>query len=266
MYFWCMKNVTLLIALFLCASVAWAQDQTFSLNVLGYQWTTTHRALTFTWAGHADSTCNGNSNLNGYVSSGGNFTAYGTSYGSCSATYTPPVNQTIDIRKPVMYVLAQTEHRRMVLTCTRNVRWSQCHALNPGEFTARMNRGYLEVEALSNRGKAKWVKFDVLEQFLISSPQPQAVTSNFDEQREHFAQLDGSSAELRGAAAAGVLDAQMYLGYAYEVGKGVPEDSTAALVWFNKALAHPDISVTDRSWIKDQIGTIEGELQNEKSK
>jgi hypothetical protein len=56
----------------------------------------------------------------------------------------------------------------MVLTCTRNVRWSQCHALNPGFFMARNNKGHFEVEGMSGKGKEEWVRFDIVQQNAIS--------------------------------------------------------------------------------------------------
>jgi len=65
----------------------------------------------------------------------------------------------------------------MVLTCTRHVRWSQCHALNPGQFLARIDKGHFEVQALFGKGKEEWVRFDVVQQTAISrqeSPAPPA--------------------------------------------------------------------------------------------
>lgn len=111
--------------------------------------------------------------MNGYVSGGGNISASGTTSDTCSTTYTPPTNQNIDIQKPVVFILADTESSRMVLTCTRNVRWSQCHALNPGMFLARNDHGHFEVQALSGKGKGEWIKFDVIQQTTITRPQPQ---------------------------------------------------------------------------------------------
>ena len=61
----------------------------------------------------------------------------------------------------------------MVLTCTRNVRWSQCHALNPGMFLARNDNGHFEVQALLGKGKDEWIKFDVVQQTAITKQQPQ---------------------------------------------------------------------------------------------
>ncbi|MFZ0663092.1 MAG: SEL1-like repeat protein [Acidobacteriaceae bacterium] len=161
----------------------------------------------------------------------------------------------------MVYILAQTVNSRMVLTCTRNARWSQCNALNPGSFTARIHDGHLEVEALSGRNKEKWIKFDVVEQFAIARQQSPPSTSENTGRNTRFTQFDGNSEELESQAKSGVLAAQMYLGYAYEIGKGVPENPTIALVWFRKALAeHPEIAITDRQWIENQIGAIQGEL------
>src|SRR5271169_3522305 len=128
-----MKNAILILAALLCGPILWAQENTFHLTVLGYQWTTTHRTVTFSWPGSANTSCNGSANVNGYIT-GGNISASGTSSGTCSTTYTPPSTQNIEIQKPVVFILAETENSRMVLTCTRNLRWSQCHALNPGPF------------------------------------------------------------------------------------------------------------------------------------
>jgi hypothetical protein len=60
----------------------------------------------------------------------------------------------------------------MVLTCTRNVRWSQCQALNPGQFLARMENGHFEVQGVSGKGKEEWVKFDIVQQTAISRQAP----------------------------------------------------------------------------------------------
>lgn len=147
-----------------------AQDNTFRVQVLAYQWTTTHRTLTFSWPGYANTSCNGTSYVNGYVS-GSNIYANGTSSDTCSTTYTPPTNQNIDIVKPVVYILADSATSRMILTCTRNVRWSQCHALNPGTFMARMDHGHFEVQGLLAKGKEEWIKFDIVQQTSVSKPQ-----------------------------------------------------------------------------------------------
>ena len=152
-----------------------AQDDNFRITVLAYQWTTTHNTLTFAYAGHADTSCNGNTDVNGYVSGGGNVYASGTSSANCSTTYTPTSTQNIDIQKPVVYLLADSDTSRMILTCTRNVRWSQCEALNPGVFMARMDKGHLEVEGMSGKGKEEWVKFDVVQQTAINRQQPRTL-------------------------------------------------------------------------------------------
>jgi hypothetical protein len=65
--------------------------------------------------------------------------------------------------------LADTETARMILTCTRNVLWSQCHALNPGFFMARNDKGHFEVQAVSAKGKEEWVRFDIVQQNAIST-------------------------------------------------------------------------------------------------
>jgi hypothetical protein len=152
-----------------------AQENTFGISVLAFQWTTTHQTMTFSWPGYANSSCNGTVNVSGYASGGGGFSANGTTSNMCSTTYTPPTNQNIDIQKPVVFILASTETNRMVLTCTRNVLWSQCHGLNPGRFLARFDKGQFEVQAVSGKGKEEWVRFDVVQQTAIRGQEPQAL-------------------------------------------------------------------------------------------
>ncbi len=162
-----------LLLLFALDLAAQAQEDDFRINVLAYQWTTTHRTLTFSWPGYANTSCSGNVNMNGTVSGGGTFSASGTTSNSCSTSYTPPTSQNIDIQKPVVYILADSTTSRMVLTCTRNVRWSQCHALEPGQFVARRRTGHFEVQALLKKEKEEWVRFDVVQQSAITTPQSQ---------------------------------------------------------------------------------------------
>ncbi len=171
------RGITLGLAALLLCGVLHAQDDNFLITVLAYQWTTSHNTLTFTYAGHADTSCNGNTDVNGYVSSGGNVYASGTSSSNCSTTYTPPSTQNIDIQTPVVYILADSDSSRMILTCTRNMRWSQCEALNPGVFMARMNKGHFEVEGMIGKGKEKWVKFNVVQQTAIIRQQPQTAAA-----------------------------------------------------------------------------------------
>lgn len=148
-------------------AVCFAQETTFRIRVLAYQWTTTHQTLTFSWPGYANTSCTGNDSVNGYVSSTGNIYASGTSSNNCSTVYTPPSNQNIDIQKPVVFIVADTLSDRLVFTCTRNVRWSQCHALNPGDFIARIDKGHFEVQGIT-KGKEEWVKFDVVQKTAIN--------------------------------------------------------------------------------------------------
>lgn len=166
-----MRKIAVSVLLFVsCIDLLFAQDNTFRIQVLAYQWTTTRRTLTFSWPGYANTSCSGTSYVNGYAS-GSSIYANGTSSDTCSTTYTPPTNQSIDILKPVVYILADSATSRMMLTCTRNVRWSQCHALNPGAFLARTDHGHFEVQGVSTKGKEEWVKFDIVQQTSISSPQ-----------------------------------------------------------------------------------------------
>jgi hypothetical protein len=169
-----MRTALLILASLLCRPVLMAQENTFRLTVVSYQWTTSHKTLTFSWPGHSNTSCSGNTNVNGYISGGGNFSASGTTSDTCSTTYTPPTNQNIDIQKPVVYILAETENSRMVLTCTRNVRWSQCHALNPGAFMGRNDRGHFEVQGISGKGKEEWIRYDIVQQIALSREQTPA--------------------------------------------------------------------------------------------
>jgi hypothetical protein len=189
-----MKTAISILAALLLGPGLRAQGNTFSLTVLGYQWTTTHKTLTFSWPGHANTSCSGSANVNGYISGEGNISANGTSSDTCSTTYTPPSSQNIDIQKPVVFILADTETSRMVMTCTRNVRWSQCHALNPGPFLARNNSGHFEVQAVSGKGKEEWVKFDVLQQTAIVRRQPQTAPA-----QEAPASIEAPKSETGGA-------------------------------------------------------------------
>ena len=168
------KAILVLSALILGTPFVEAQESTFRINVLAYQWTTSHNTVNFSWPGHADTSCNGSVNMTGY-SSGGNISASGSTSNSCSTSYTPPSNQTIDVQKPVVFILADSDTSRMVMTCTRNVRWSQCHALTPGPFNARMEKGHFEVQGMSN-GKEEWVKFDIVQQTAISKQESPAAT------------------------------------------------------------------------------------------
>ena len=174
MYRWPVKNAILILTVLLCAPVLRAQEDTFHLTVRGYQWTTTHKTLSFSWPGYANTSCSGSANINGYISGGGNISANGTSSDTCSTTYTPPTTQNIDIQKPVLFINAETENSRMVLTCTRNVRWSQCHSLNPGRFLGRNDKGHFEVQAFFGKGKKEeWVRFDIVQQTAINWQQPE---------------------------------------------------------------------------------------------
>src|SRR5665213_2201495 len=122
--------------LFLFVNTIAAQGD-IRLRVLSYQWTTSHHPIRFSWQGESSTSCSSTSRVDGSISDTGNFNAYGTSNGMCNTTFTPPGNETIDIKKPVVFILAETPTTRMILTCTRNVMWSQCEALSPGSFIAR---------------------------------------------------------------------------------------------------------------------------------
>lgn len=254
-------KIILIMASLLGGQMLLGQEATFRLDVLSYQWTTFNKSVTFSWPGHANTSCSGSAYTNGNISGGGNFSAETTGYSSCSTTYTPTTNQRIDLRKPVVYILAQSENRRYVLTCTRNVRWSQCHALNPGTFLARYNAGRFEVQA-SLGSKEEWVKFDVVQQAGTGNQQFQAAPTQLlpSDQRTHYYFLSGDSAELNNAAQSGIPYAELFLGYAYENGKGVPKNPYTALTWYQKALAHSEIAVTDRDWLEMRIKSVQATI------
>ncbi|MFY9646258.1 MAG: DinB family protein [Terriglobales bacterium] len=169
-----MKTAIVVLTALLFPQCSRGQENTFHLTVLGYQWATTHRTLTFSWPGYSNTSCNGSLNVNGTMS-GGNIYATGTSSDACSTTYTPPTTQNIEIQKPVVFILADTDTNRMIITCTRNLRWSQCHALDPGSFLARIDHGHFEVQAAFEKGKEEWIKFDIVQQSAISRPQSSPV-------------------------------------------------------------------------------------------
>jgi hypothetical protein len=187
-----MKHAILFLALIYCPILR-AQENTFRLNVLGYQWTTTHNTVTFTWPGHSNTSCSGSAYMNGNVSGGGNYSASGTGSSTCSTTYTPPTTQNIDIQKPVVFILADTGNSRMVLTCTRNVRWSQCHALNPGMFLGRSDHGHFEVQAAFGMNKEEWIRYDIVQQAAISRQQTQNPPA-----QEAAASIEAPKAETAG--------------------------------------------------------------------
>src|SRR5271170_6031177 len=111
-----MKRIFVLTALLttiLCCRVLQGQENTFHITVLAYQLATTHRTLTFTWPGYANTSCNGSVSMNGYASGAGNFSANGTTSNTCSTSYTPPNTQNIDVQKPVVYILADSQTSRM---------------------------------------------------------------------------------------------------------------------------------------------------------
>jgi hypothetical protein len=119
-----MKKAALILTVLLFYRVLDAQENTFGISVLAYEWTTTHKTLTFSWPGQANTACNGSVSMNGFASGGGNFSANGTTPDTCSTSYTLSGTQNIDVQKPVVYILAESETSRIVLTCTRNVRSS----------------------------------------------------------------------------------------------------------------------------------------------
>ena len=189
----CLVKIGLVISLSECGSggpTLRAQEKTIRLEVLGYQWTTTHQTLTFSWPGYANTSCSGSSNVNGYVFNNGNISANGTSSDTCSTTYTPPSDQTIDIQKPVVFILGETETSRMILTCTRNTRWSHCTSVSPGNYVARIDHGHFEVQGLNSKGKNEWARFDVVQQTAISKPTSEPAPSTIEAPKSESATVD----------------------------------------------------------------------------
>jgi hypothetical protein len=204
------KNAILMIVLMLCASISRAQEDTFPLTVLGFQWTTTHKTLTFSWPGHANTSCNGNASMNGYIA-GGNVFANGTSTERCSTTYTPPTTQNIDIQNPVLYIAAESEGSRMILTCTRNVRWSQCKSLRPGRFVGRNDNGHFEVKAFFGKDKKEeWVKFDVVQRIAMNiqqteGPPAQPAQATIEAPQSEIAESNGGFPNRWKSMTSGIL-------------------------------------------------------------
>jgi hypothetical protein len=171
-----MKKAALILAVLFFCRVLDAQENSFGISVHDYPRTTTHKTLTFSWPGYANTSCNGSVSMNGFASGGGNFSTNGTTSNTCntcSTSYTPSGTQNNDVQKPVVYILAESETSRIVPTCTRNVRWSQCHSLNHGTFVARLNDGHFEVQAVLGIGKEEWLRFDRVQQTAMSGQQPQ---------------------------------------------------------------------------------------------
>lgn len=231
-----MKRCLALLALLSSTSML-AQDGTFRVTVLSYQWTTSHNPVSFTWQGHSNTSCNGTSNDTGYASGSGTSSANGTSYESCSTTFTPPNTQTIDVQKPVVFVLAETANSRMVLSCTRNVRWSQCEALSPGFFIARFDRGHFEVQSGNGKGKVEWVRFDVVQQSAIQHPVPQPVPET--EAKVVSAPIGSDDAarvaSYRQECSNGDMQGCINLGTMYRMGWGVSKDLSQADALFKCA-------------------------------
>jgi len=190
------KRAVLIVCTILFCRDMQAQESTFRINVLAYQWTETHKTLTFSWPGHANTSCNGSVSMNGYAYGGGNFSANGTTSNECSTSYTPPSTQNIDVQKPVVYILAESATSQMVLACVRNVRWSQCHALDPGFFVARLNSGHFEVEGTSGKGKEEWVRFDVVRQTALATQQVQPVPVRSTETISSISPTPATNAEV----------------------------------------------------------------------
>ena len=73
----------------LLMATAWtvkAQENTFRLEVLAYQWMTNHQTLTFTYPGRANTSCNGDVQMSGTADSFGNIYASGRTSNTCSTT------------------------------------------------------------------------------------------------------------------------------------------------------------------------------------
>jgi hypothetical protein len=218
-------------ALLLVRPIAAQSD--IRLQVLSYQWTTSHQPLHFSWRGQSTTSCSSSSNIQGSLSENGNFNAYGTSNGMCDTTFTPPGNETIDIRKPVVYILAETESSRMMLSCTRNVRWSQCEALSPGIYQARNMNGHFEVASFRN-DKALWTRYEIVQQTAVIRAAQTTVAA------EDSSALSTPEDVLRVASyrqKCSERDSQgcMNLATMYHMGWGVAKDPSEANSLYKKA-------------------------------
>src|SRR5215467_6680539 len=140
-----------LLAMSVAVGTLQAQEETFSLNVHAYEWSTNHQTMTFSWPGYADTSCRGN---------------------TCTTTYTPPIHRDYDAQYPEVYILADTATRRLVLTCTRYWGGSKCFALDPDVYTARWKKGYLEVQVFGKKNKEEWIKYAVQQESVITKQAP----------------------------------------------------------------------------------------------
>jgi hypothetical protein len=69
----------------------------------------------------------------------------------CSTQYTPAQNVPINWNHYTIYNLVETANSYMVVACTRNVVWSKCTYLIPGDtFSFGMEKG--KVSVLAQRG------------------------------------------------------------------------------------------------------------------
>jgi hypothetical protein len=94
-----------------------------------------------------------------------------------------------------VFIQAATESSRMVMTCARNVPWSQCHSLIPGRFLGRNDNGHFEVRAFFGKAKKeKWIKFDVVQQTAISRQQPETPPA-----QEAAASIEAPKSETAGS-------------------------------------------------------------------
>ena len=218
--------------IFLAVGSLTAQD-TVRLQVLSYEWTTTHRPINFSWPGSSSTSCNSNASIQGNAYANGSFNAYGTTNGSCQTTFNPPINQTIDVEKPVVYILAETDSSRMILTCTRNVRWSQCEALNPGTFFARNLNGHFEVSAVS-KGKSIWTRYEIVNQVAIVR-QAQAMTPTVKADSLPSSDDVSRVATYRNNCNSGDMQGCINLGTMYRMGWGIAKDLTQANGLFKQA-------------------------------
>jgi hypothetical protein len=81
----------------------------------------------------------------------------------CNTQYTPAQNVPINWNHYTIYNLVETANSYMVITCTRNVVWSKCTYLVPGDtFSFGTEKGKVSVLAQRGKGKTQSLDFDVV--------------------------------------------------------------------------------------------------------
>jgi hypothetical protein len=92
----------------------------------------------------------------------------------CKTQYTPAQNVPINWTHYTIYNLVETANSYMVIGCTRNVVWSKCSYLIPGDtFSFERKGGKVSVEARTGKNKVQSLDFDI-----VSSQVKQAQTDS----------------------------------------------------------------------------------------